>query len=60
VSKELEEELYNIEQQEDLTINTEKLKVVLKNLANWKATGPDGIHGCAGTKDFHLFMLIWL
>ena len=43
--KELKEELYNIEQQEDLTINGEKLKVVLRKLANWKAPGPDGVHG---------------
>ena len=43
--KELKEELYNIEQQEDLTIYGEKLKVVLRKLANWKAPGPDGVHG---------------
>jgi len=28
-----------------LTINGEKLKVVLRKLANWKAPGPDGVHG---------------
>ena len=32
--KELEEELYNIEQQEELTINGEKVKVFLRKLAN--------------------------
>ena len=43
--KDLREELCTIQQQEDVTIDSEGLKVVLRKLANWKAPGPDGVHG---------------
>ena len=28
-----------------MIINSESLKIVLRRLANWKAPGPDGVHG---------------
>ena len=34
-----------VEQQDDLTIDIEKLRAILRKIPNWKAPGPDNIQG---------------
>ena len=34
-----------VEQQDDLSIDTEKLRAILRKIPNWKAPGPDIVHG---------------
>lgn len=34
-----------VEQQDDLTIDIEKLRAILRKIPNWKASGPDNVQG---------------
>ena len=34
-----------VELQDDLTIDIEKLPAILRKIANWKAPGPDNVQG---------------
>ena len=41
----IESNLEHIESQEDITITLPMITERLRKMANWKATGPDGVHG---------------
>ena len=42
---EVKKELHRVKKQEDIVLITDKVKKQLKKVNNWKAPGPDGLHG---------------
>ena len=51
-----------VEQQDDLTIDIEKLRAILRKIPNWKASGPDNVQGfwLKSMKKLHQWMALQL
>ena len=45
MAKSLKENMENLEKQEDIEITIDDIKSGIKKMSNWKAPGPDGVHG---------------
>ena len=43
--KEVKEKMSDLRKQENIKISIEDVKLVIRKMSNWKAPGPDGVHG---------------